>query len=121
MSADLISLVGVRGYGHHGVLPEEREKGQPFITDVELRLDLAPAAAGDDISATVDYSVVAEAILAVVEGDACQLIETVAERIAQQILTEHSAIQSVRVTVHKPQAPVGVAFDDVSVTVERSR
>jgi dihydroneopterin aldolase len=120
MNDDIITLRGVSGFGYHGVLPEEREEGQPFVTDVELRLDTSVAAATDDLQATVDYSLVASDIIAVVEGDSCQLIETVAEHIAQRLLL-HDPVTMVRVTVHKPQAPIGVVFDDVSVTVVRTR
>ena len=121
MPGDRISLVGVGGFGFHGVLPEEREKGQPFITDVELSVDLTRAAATDDLSATVDYGSVARHVVNVVEGEPCQLIETVADRVAQKLLDEFPVVRSVRVTVHKPEAPVGVAIRDVSVTLERSR
>ena len=120
MNDDFITLRGVEAFGYHGVLPEERRLGQPFITDVELHLDVAEAAGSDDLRATVDYSSVAADVVAIVQGEPCQLIETVAERIAQQLL-HREPVTWVRVTVHKPQAPVGVVFDDVSVTVVRGR
>ncbi|MFL6069809.1 MAG: dihydroneopterin aldolase [Actinomycetes bacterium] len=119
MNDDVITLRGIEAFGYHGVLPEEREHGQPFITDVELHLDASAAAQQDDLALTVDYSAVAADVLAIVEGEPRQLIETVAERIAGKVLT-YRPVRSVRVTVHKPQAPVGVAFADVSVTVVRS-
>lgn len=115
---DLITVRGIRGYGHHGVLPEERETGQLFIVDVELRTDVQPAAESDALTDTVDYSAVARAALDVVEGDPCDLIETVAVRIAEAVLALAPVVQ---VTVHKPQAPLGVPFEDVSVTVVRHR
>lgn len=118
MNDDVITLRGVEAFGYHGVLPEEREHGQPFVTDVELHLDASVAAQSDDLGATVDYSAVAADVVAVVQGEPCQLIETVAERIARRVLS-YQPVTSVRVTVHKPQAPVGVAFGDVSVTVVR--
>jgi dihydroneopterin aldolase len=120
MTSDSISLLGVEAFGHHGVLPEERRDGQPFLVDVELHVDLATAASSDDLDATVDYAQVATAIVAVVEGEPCQLIETVADRIAQSLL-RFEPVASVRVTVHKPRAPIGVPFRDVSVTMVRSR
>jgi dihydroneopterin aldolase len=120
MNDDVITLTAVEGWGHHGVLPEERRDGQRFITDVELHLDTARAVENDDLNATVDYSTVAAEVVSVVEGEPCQLIETVAERIAQRLLGSQS-ITWVRVTVHKPEAPVGVTFGDVSVTVVRGR
>lgn len=120
MADDVITVTGVVGFGYHGVLPDERVSGQSFITDADLYLDLSAAAAHDDLTATVDYSVVAAEILAVVEGEPCQLIETVAQRITARLLTlEH--VTKVRVTVHKPDAPVGVPFADVSVSMVRQR
>jgi dihydroneopterin aldolase len=118
--SDVITLVGVEGIGYHGVLPEEREQGQPFVVDLEVRVDAALAAVNDDLSLTVDYSTLARDALSVIEGDPCQLIETVAERIAGRIL-RHEPVGSVKVTVHKPAAPIGVPFTDVSVSVVRTR
>lgn len=117
---DRITLSGVKAFGHHGVLPEERRDGQDFVTDVEMEIDLAAAAAGDDLTQTVDYAAVAGQIVEIVEGEPFHLIETLAQQIAVAVLT-HDRVRAVRVTVHKPQAPVGVPFTDVSVTVERRR
>src|SRR5215208_7122808 len=112
MSSDVIAVVGIEGYGYHGVLAEEREQGQRFVVDIEVHLDLASAVAHDDLSMTVDYSLLAREALDVVEGEPHQLIETVADRVAQRSLA-YPAVTSVRVTVHKPEAPVGVQFSDV--------
>jgi dihydroneopterin aldolase len=106
--------------GHHGVLPEERRDGQLFGIDVVLETDVRAAAATDDLAATVDYSVVARQVEAVVSGDPVDLIETLAERIAAACLG-HAAASAVEVTVHKPSAPIGVPFDDIAVTVRRDR
>jgi dihydroneopterin aldolase len=118
--SDVIALRGIRAYGHHGVLPEERERGQLFLVDVDLVTDVSEAAASDDLAATVDYATVARDAVRVVVGTPCDLIETVAVRIADAVLVAER-VAEVRVTVHKPQAPVGVPFDDVSVTVVRRR
>lgn len=120
MNDDVISLKGVRAFGYHGVLPEEREHGQTFVTDVDVWLDSRRAAADDDLGATVDYSAVARDVVAVIEGEPCQLIETVADRIAQRVLT-YRPVRSVRVTVHKPEAPIEATFGDVSVSLVRTR
>lgn len=120
MTADRIVLRGVEGFGHHGVLAQERAEGQRFLVDLELEVDLQRAGESDNLEATVDYSAVARAAVSVIEGEPHDLIETVAQRIAQQVLT-HPLVESVAVTVHKPQAPVGVPFADVSVTVVRRR
>jgi dihydroneopterin aldolase len=116
---DRITIAGISGTGYHGVLPEERRDGQIFVVDLELVADLAPAAASDDLSDTVDYSGLAAETLALIEGEPCDLIETLAERIATAALG-HSRVEEARVTVHKPRAPVGVPFTDVSVTVVRT-
>lgn len=120
MSADLIVVRGIEAFGYHGVLPEERQNGQPFVVDIEVRTDVSDAAATDDLAKTIDYAVLAQDAVDIVQGPPCDLIETVAVRIAEQALT-HERVQSVQVTVHKPKAPVGVPFGDVLVTVERRR
>lgn len=117
---DRIGLRGLRVRGFHGALPEERALGQTFVIDVELGVDVRPAAAADDLSRTVHYGVVAEEVAALVAGEPFALIETLAERIAEQCL-RHDAVREVEVTVHKPQAPITVPFDDVTITIQRSR
>ncbi|PZQ90375.1 MAG: dihydroneopterin aldolase [Leifsonia xyli] len=117
---DEIVLTGLRALGYHGVLPEERAEGQLFIIDVRLRLSLAPAAAGDDLAATVDYGTFASRVVQAVESDPVDLIETVAERVARLAL-EYPQVSFVEVTVHKPNAPIAVPFADVAVTVRRER
>ncbi|MBU1251187.1 dihydroneopterin aldolase [Microcella indica] len=117
---DTITLTGVRARGHHGVLADERRDGQEFVVDVALTLDLARAAASDDVADTVHYGELAEAIVAAIERDPVDLIETLAERIAALVL-EHVAVHEVVVTVHKPHAPIPVPFDDVAVTITRGR
>ncbi len=117
---DRVALRGLRGYGRHGVLPSERANGQPFLIDVELGLDTRRAAKSDDLTDTVDYAGLADRVVALVEGDPVNLIETLAERIAAMCL-EPAGVEQVQVTVHKPEAPVTVAFEDVSVTIMRSR
>jgi len=117
---DQITLTGLRASAFHGVLAQERLAGQEFIIDVTLHLDLAQAAAGDDLELTVHYGELAEQVVAAVERDPVDLIETVAERVAQVVLA-HRPVRIVQVTVHKPSAPISVPFADVSVTIIRSR
>lgn len=119
-ASDHIDLVGIVAYGHHGVLGWERELGQPFIIDVRLWLSLAAAGASNDLSLTVNYGTLAGEILAAVESEPVDLIEAVAERVAEVGLA-YPIVESVRVTIHKPRAPVPVALSDVSVTITRSR
>ena len=99
---DRILLDGMVFYGRHGTLPAERELGQPFLVDVELRLDLRPAGLSDDLARTVDYGEVHRRVREIVEGAPVNLTETVAERIATAILEEHSPVGAVRVKVSKP-------------------
>ena len=116
--SDRITLTGLRVRGFHGVLPEERREGQEFVVDVALALDLAPAAASDALSDTVDYGALAERLAAVVAGEPVDLIETLAGRLADTCLDD-PRVTSAEVTVHKPSAPISVPFADVSVTVVR--
>ncbi len=117
---DQIRLTGVRAVGKHGVLDFEHERAQTFVVDATLFLDLATAGHSDDLRDTVDYGAIAKGIVAIIEGEHVDLIEKLADRIASMIL-EYPAVAQTQVTVHKPSAPIVVPFDDVSVTVERSR
>jgi dihydroneopterin aldolase len=119
--ADLITLRGVSAIGHHGVLDFERRDGQLFVVDAVLESDFAEAASSDDLAKTASYAEIAERITHVVSGEPVNLIETLAVRIAEMILSEFDAIASAEVTVHKPKAPIDVPFDDVAVTVFRGR
>ena len=117
---DEITLTGLRANAFHGVFDHEREEGQVFIVDATAYLDLSGAGTQDDLEQTVHYGILAEEIVAAVERDPVDLIETVAERIAQVILA-HGAVKVTRVTVHKPSAPITVPFEDVSVTITRAK
>lgn len=118
--SDRIVLRGLRGLGRHGVYDEERSHPQPFRADIVLQLDLAPAARSDDVGDTVHYGELATQVVSVLEGEPVNLVETLAERIAALCLQD-PRVRSAEVTVHKPEAPVGVPFDDVAVTIVRSR
>ena len=118
MSTDSITLTGLRITAHHGVFDFERENGQEFVIDVTVWLDFRAAASGDDLARTIHYGELAEEVAAAVRRDPVDLIETLAERIADVVLA-HDAAERVRVTVHKPQAPIEVPFADVSVQIER--
>lgn len=118
--SDRIGLHGLRANGHHGVYAEERAAGQLFVVDVLLEVDTRAAAASDEVTDTVHYGELAQDVVAVVEGEPVNLIETLASRIADVCLNR-ALVASVEVTVHKPAAPVGVPFDDVTVSVVRSR
>ncbi|MBO8202620.1 dihydroneopterin aldolase [Streptomyces smyrnaeus] len=117
---DRVALRGLAARGHHGVFAREREEGQTFVVDLDMGLDTRPAAEGDDLSRTVHYGVVAEEVVAVIEGEPVDLIETLAQRIADTCL-RHEAVHEVEVVVHKPDAPIAVPFEDVTITIKRSR
>lgn len=117
---DSIALRGLRVRGHHGVYDFERAEGQDFVVDVVLRLSLRAAAASDDVADTVHYGEFAAEVAAIVAGEPVNLIETLAQRIADAALAD-DRVQLVDVTVHKPGAPIDLAFDDVAVTITRGR
>lgn len=119
-AGDTISLTGLRANGHHGVFEHERRDGQVFVIDVTVAVDLDAASMSDDLEKTVHYGQLAEQVVAAVERDPVDLIETVAERVAAVALG-FAAANAVRVTVHKPDAPIAVPFADVAVTIVRRR
>lgn len=119
---DSIFLEGMVFHGRHGILPAERELGQPFIVDVELRLDLRPAGLSDDLKKTVDYREVHRIAKQVVEGEPAGLTETIAERIANATLEEHPSVEAVRVKVKKPNVRLGdTVLDGSAVEILRHR
>jgi dihydroneopterin aldolase len=118
--SDRISLHGLRVRGNHGVYDFERRDGQDFVVDVELELDLAKAAASDDVADTVHYGDLAGRLVEVVAGEPVNLIETLAERLAAVCLAD-DRVGAATVTVHKPQAPISHEFADVAVTLRRAR
>jgi dihydroneopterin aldolase len=117
---DRIALRGLRAHAHHGVYDIERERGQIFTVDALLEVDTAPAAAGDDLALTVDYAGLAQRLHAVLAGEPVDLLETLCQRLADVCLAD-PLVGAVEITVHKPQADLGVPFDDVSVSIRRER
>lgn len=118
---DRIKLEGLEFYGYHGCLPSEREQGQHFYIDISMYLDLAAAGRTDDLKATVNYAEVYLLIKDIVQGEPVNLIEALGERIAGAVLEKYATISRVRVTVHKPEAPIPGLFTDASVSIVRSR
>lgn len=113
--ADTISLHGLREYGYHGVFDFEKEQGQEFIVDIDIETDFTAAATLDDVEKTVNYADVAAIAVEGITQHKFDLIETLADHIAQQVLVL-AGVQAVAVTVHKPQAPIQAEFADVHVT-----
>lgn len=118
--SDRIALSGISVFAHHGVLAEERRRGQRFLVDVIVHLDLRVAGEGDRLADTVDYGDLAVRIHDLVAGERHDLIESVAERVAGLVLSD-PRVEEVEVTVHKPDAPIPVQVGSVSVTVRRRR
>lgn len=117
---DSLAITGLTVHANHGVFDFERRDGQPFIIDLTVWLDTSGAASGDDLALTLHYGELAEEVAAAVSADPVDLIETLAERVARVVLA-HPVAQSVRVTVHKPEAPIPLTFADVSITILRRR
>jgi 7,8-dihydroneopterin aldolase/epimerase/oxygenase len=121
-SEDRILLEGMVFHGRHGTLAAERELGQPFVVDVELRLDLRPAGSSDDLAQTVDYGEVHRRAREIVEGEPVNLTETVAERIAGAVLEGYPAVEAVRVRVAKPHVRLdGTVLAGSAVEILRRR
>jgi 7,8-dihydroneopterin aldolase/epimerase/oxygenase len=117
---DRIAVRGISAHAHHGVYDWERERGQTFRIDAVLELDTAPAAAEDDLGRTVNYAALAQQLHAVLTGEPVDLLETLAQRLADTCLAD-PLVDAVEITVHKPDAELGVPFDDVTVTIRRQR
>jgi len=117
---DRLVVRGIEAFGHHGVFDLERRDGQVFFVDVALAIDTRTAARRDDLRDTVDYGSLVARVKTAVESDPVNLIETLASRIAS-ICLQDGRVLSVDVTVHKPHAPIEATFDDVALTITRTR
>nr|WP_228046284.1 dihydroneopterin aldolase [Saccharopolyspora sp. HNM0983] len=113
-------MTGLKVRGHHGVFEQEKRDGQEFLVDITVWIDLAGAAADDDLQQTLHYGELAERAAAVVGGPSRDLVETVAAEIADGVMTDPRAFAT-EVTLHKPSAPIPLEFADVAVTIRRSR
>jgi 7,8-dihydroneopterin aldolase/epimerase/oxygenase len=117
---DELAVLGIECFGHHGVFDFERRDGQIFVIDLVLGLDTRPAAASDDLRDTVDYGSLVNSVKAAVENDPVDLIENLAQRIANVCLLD-ARVEWSRVTVHKPDAPIDATYSDVALTITRKR
>ena len=118
---DRILLEGIHGFGYHGLFEHERTNGQDFFVDVELEVDLQAASLSDAIEDTVNYAAITDLVVAEITSNPVSLIEKLAGRIAEQILNNYSKVNSVMITVHKPQAPVTAILKDIAVQITRTR
>ncbi len=117
---DHVQLRGLRAVGTHGVLPEERARPQPFEIDLDVEVDLRPAGRSDALADTVDYGALAEAVAGLVGSERFDLLERLAERIAEVALADQRA-RSVTVAVRKLRPPVPVHMATVGVRITRQR
>jgi len=117
---DRITLAGMRFFGYHGALPEERRRGQEFLVDVEIEADLRAAGRSDDLAETVDYRRAYDTVKAVLEGPPRQLLEALAEEIAARLLAL-DRVEAVTVSVRKPSVRLAgpLAYSAVEITRRR--
>lgn len=118
--SDRLSVHGLAIHANHGVFDFERRDGQEFVIDLVLDVDTRAAAHSDDLQETVDYGTLVDEVRSAVANDPVDLIETLAQRIADVCL-RHALVAAVEVTVHKPNAPIPTTFEDVALTITRSR
>ncbi len=117
---DELAVTGIECFAHHGVFDFEKREGQTFVVDLVLGIDTRAAAASDDLADTVNYGSLTTDVKAAVERDPVDLIETVAQRIADVCLLD-SRVEWARVTLHKPDAPIDATYSDVALTITRTR
>lgn len=115
---DKIRLTGVQAYGYIGVFPQEKELGQLFTVDVELEMDLSAAGKTDELSSTLDYVAVHRTIIGVFSEKKANLVEHVAERLAEKLLCL-SGVKSARIVVYKPHVPVSGFIGQFSIEIVR--
>jgi dihydroneopterin aldolase len=119
--SDRIFIRGLALHAYHGVMPHEAKVGQTFSIDLDLDIDLSAAARSDKVMDTVSYDKVVDCASDAFSGQRFRLIEAAAGRVADALLAAFPPIRSVLITIHKPHAPIAATFDDVGVTLLRSR
>lgn len=119
--ADKIILNGIEVFGRHGCSAEERSQLQKFIVDLEMHLRLKQASRSDDLGDTVDYAAVLSDVKKIVGGTSHNLIETVAQDIADYLLRRYMLLEGVKITIHKPAPPVKEKFAGAAVEIFRHR
>ena len=118
---DRIEIRDLRVTGTHGVLPEERERPQPFSLDIVAWVDTDKAQQSDDLADTVDYGALATEAAAIVGGRSYHLLEALAGRLASALLIADSRLEAVEVTVRKLRPPLPLDVASTGVRVRRSR
>jgi len=118
---DKIIIKGLRVFAYHGVNPEEKRDGQTFEIDITLYVSLLHAGQTDDVNDTVSYAKAAKTALRVMNEAKYDFLEKVAQRVAEQLLTDYPQVEKVDVLLKKPQAPVKADFDYMAVMITRQR
>ena len=118
---DKISIKNLEVFAKHGVYTEEKALGQKFIISVVLYTDLSRAGKSDSLENSIDYGKICALIKSFVEKNIFNLIETVAENLAEKLLVENALLQKVHIEVKKPWAPVAMHLETISIEIERGR
>lgn len=116
---DEIRIDNLEVYAYHGVFPEENEKGQPFFVNMVLYLDTRGAGKQDELTLSTHYGEVCHLVTKWMQENTCKLIETVAENVAEIVLKQFPLVQALDVEIRKPEAPIGLPFESVSVKIHR--
>lgn len=119
--SDHIFITGLSLHAYHGIMPYEGKVGQTFTIDIKLDIDLAEAARSDKVADTVSYDKVVTCASAAFCAQKYRLIEAAAGRVADAVLAAFPRVRKIKVTIHKPHAPIAATFSDVGVTLERAR
>lgn len=118
---DKIIIKGLKVFAYHGVNVEEKENGQNFILDIIAYSSLKKAGKTDNLSDTVSYAKILKTVIKVMNEDKYDLLEKVANRVAQQIFLEFELISKLDICVKKPEAPIKANFDYVGIEISRVR
>ena len=119
--SDMIFVTGLLVHAHHGVMAHEEQVGQRFVIDLELAIDLAPAGRSDKLADTVSYSAIVDTATRAFTRESFRLVEAAAAAVADALIVAFPQVVSVRVTLHKPHAPIAAIFNDVGVSILRKR
>jgi dihydroneopterin aldolase len=119
--SDTIFINGLSLHAYHGIMPYEGKVGQTFTIDIELEIDLAAAARSDKVMDTVSYDKVVNCASRAFCGQRFRLIEAAAGQVADAVLAAFPRVRKIKVTIHKPHAPIAATFSDIGVTLERAR
>ncbi|MEK5495615.1 dihydroneopterin aldolase [Bacillus sp. FSL M8-0077] len=118
---DKVYVNGMEFYGYHGVFAEENKLGQRFRVDLTASLDLSKAGQTDDLNETINYAELYNVCKNIVEGNPVNLVETLTERIANQVLKDFPTVQECTVKVIKPDPPIPGHYQSVAIEMTRSR